>query len=100
MPDTPLTREQAEDALRIISQECGSRLLSDEHEAESFIRAFTRDPVCREWRFQGALGFGGKIYYDGYSQRRLRVGYYPENQTRERDAMVEKANARLAMIAF
>ena len=46
-----------------------------------------------EWRFQGDLGFGGKIYnkYDG-----LRVSCYPEDMTPERKAMIERANERLA----
>lgn len=51
-----------------------------------------------EWRFQGALGFGGKIY-----QRRFRgeienlfVSCYSEDLTPEREAMIKRANKRLA----
>lgn len=49
-------------------------------------------PQCREFRFMGALGFGGKVWSNG---GRYYVSYYPENRTPERDAMVEAANADL-----
>jgi hypothetical protein len=35
-----------------------------------------------EWRFQGSLGHGGKLYIDA---QRVRVGMYPEDATPERD---------------
>jgi len=49
----------------------------------------------REWRFQGALGFGGKIWHMNGD---LYVNCYPEDRNAERDMMVERANARLAKI--
>lgn len=47
---------------------------------------------CREYRFQGALGFGGKLWFDG---RLAWVGYYSEDRLPERDAMVNSANERI-----
>ena len=48
-----------------------------------------------EWRFQGALGFGGKIWHVNDD---LYVNYYPEDQNAKRDKMVERANFRLAKL--
>lgn len=48
-----------------------------------------------EFRFQGALGFGGKVYFrDG----KWGVYYYPEDRTAERDAICERTNAALAKL--
>lgn len=54
-------------------------------------------PACREFRFQGALGFGGKIWADRI-QPRMWVSCYPEDRTPERDAMIDRANQRLDAI--
>jgi hypothetical protein len=101
LPDTPLTREQAEAARLIVIEECRATAIAREWGAEGFIRAFMDEKhPCREFRFQGALGFGGKLYYDPHAKPPLRVGYYRENETPEREAMVAKANRRLAAIEF
>lgn len=47
-----------------------------------------------EWRFQGDLGMGGKLYLD---RNGLKVNYYPEDQTPDRDRQVAEANKRLAV---
>jgi hypothetical protein len=46
---------------------------------------------CREYRFMGALGFGGKFW-----QQSMTVTCYPEDETPERRAIIERANAALA----
>jgi hypothetical protein len=46
-----------------------------------------------EWRFQGVLGFGGKLYR-GYPKE-LRVGFYREDTTPEREAIRDKVNLLL-----
>ncbi len=46
-----------------------------------------------EWRFGGDLGHGGKFFCH---TREMRVYYYPEDRTPERDAFVASANAALA----
>lgn len=47
-----------------------------------------------EWRFQGALGHGGKIRWR--YPLRFTVDCYSEDETPERLAMIERANAALA----
>ena len=48
-----------------------------------------------EYRFCGALGFGGKFRYDPFDNR-WYVDCYREDETPERLAMIEQANRRLA----
>lgn len=61
---------------------------------DSFVYEFTkRDDVygpTQEWRFQGALGFGGKFRYP-----LCTVDCYREDETPERLAMIEQANEKL-----
>lgn len=61
---------------------------------DGFERYFTEPHpfACHEWRFQGSLGFGGKLYL---SLGRLHVSCYPEYRTPERDALIERVNRRL-----
>ena len=47
---------------------------------------------CREFRFQGKLGFGGKIYVDPH---RIRIGCYRDDGTPERLAIILEVNAEL-----
>lgn len=64
-------------------------------DADSFVYEFTKrdDPYgpTQEWRFQGALGFGGKFRYP-----RCTVDCYRENETPETLAMIASANKKLA----
>lgn len=46
---------------------------------------------CREWRFQGCLGFGGKLYND----HKLRVDCYPEDYNEERRIKIDAVNQML-----
>ena len=82
-------------ALRIWSvlvEECRARDTED-HRCE-FTHYLAKDVWCgHEYRFMGALGFGGKFYNDHY---RWRVGCYLEDETPERLEMIDRANARLA----
>lgn len=72
----------------ILVDYCGAR--EDDREAFRINMA----DGCREYRFMGALGFGGKLYVErsGY-----RVGYYPEDQTPENDMVVQMANDLLRL---
>lgn len=54
----------------------------------------TKFPMT-EWRFQGNLGFGGKFYRNSSGHR---VGYYLEDKTPDREAIVEKVNKLLESI--
>lgn len=55
-----------------------------------FISAHSEDPP-NEYRFQGALGFGGK-----YWSRENRISCYPEDCTPERSTMIQAVNEVLA----
>lgn len=49
-------------------------------------------PGCVEYRFQGRLGFGGKVWAN---QGQVYVTCYPEDSTREREAIILACNKRL-----
>lgn len=50
---------------------------AQENERYDFIHAHCVDKDgCKEWRFQGIFGFGGKYWSD-----RNEVTYYPEDET-------------------
>lgn len=46
---------------------------------------------CDEYRFMGALGFGGKFWCHDW-----RVSAYPEDITLERQQVIDETNAALA----
>ena len=54
-----------------------------------------------EFRFQGALGFGGKVYLEPLSRWHpcFRATCYAEDETPARKAMLERANSLLAALA-
>jgi hypothetical protein len=52
--------------------------------------------VCREYRFCGSLGFGGKFYNEA---RGWTVGCYREDETPARLAAIAATNAALAALA-
>lgn len=84
-----LTEEQAKAAYQILVDECGA------HRTDplGFVDEFASTEPCREWRFQGSLGFGGKFRYPA-----MRVDCYREDETPERIKCIEKANTRLATL--
>lgn len=93
-----MTEEQVREAIRVINEECRARI--DDREARSLIHYFTKSGRDgREWRFQGALGFGGKLRVNS-NRECPYVDCYSEDVTAERFAMIEKANARLAQIVL
>lgn len=97
----PITEQQARAVLNILVEECGHRVV-DSRDTYAFLRsvatteAKTEWMVCREYRFMGALGFGGKFRNNGNHDNTPHVDCYREDETPERLAMVERANKRLA----
>jgi hypothetical protein len=92
-----VTEAEAHAVYDVLVRECGADDNADpprRGERSRFVRAFTSDRPPIEWRFQGALGFGGKLYPGGYGEPH-RVGCYREDETPERRAMVERANEAL-----
>lgn len=74
----------------VLMEECGWR--ADPADRREFLHHF---PGCREFRFIGSLGFGGKVWSDS---GRLYVTCYQEDRTPEREAAIKRANARLQAI--
>jgi hypothetical protein len=92
-----LTKEQALAAIEILNEECEANIRRPYD--YGFISYVTSDDDRRkEWRFQGALGFGGKFRIN-HNKPHPYVDCYPEHETPERLAMIERANARLALIS-
>jgi hypothetical protein len=63
-----------------------------EYMREAFVYAYELDEIT-EWRFSGNLGFGGKYWSQSNS-----VNYYSEDETKDRDILVEKINKLLSDI--
>lgn len=86
-----VTKEVAAALYEVLVAECAARA----DDVDSFVLEFTKrdDPYgpTQEWRFQGALGFGGKFRYP-----RCTVDCYRENETPATLAMIESANQKLA----
>ena len=64
---------------------------ADELSRMSFFVAFRKEHPTTEYRFHGALGFGGKFRFPGFT-----VDCYREDETPERLRMIAKANEVLA----
>lgn len=89
-----ITHEQADTIYSILVNEL--RLRDDEIDRQTFIVAVTSvDDPCREYRFGGALGFGGKFRNNGNRDNTPYVDCYPEDMTPERRDAIERTNAAL-----
>lgn len=80
--------DRNESVWAILVEECGA---SEEMRDEFLHHAQRQDRL--EFRFQGALGFGGKVYLP-----EARVSCYREDETPARLAMIAAANERLAEV--
>lgn len=89
-----LTEVQAQKAIEIINEECRANI--DERDVPAFIKYVTKGTSGIEWRFMGALGFGGKFRVNYYNKPHPYVDCYSEHMNEERRAMIDRANARLA----
>ncbi len=85
-----LSQPRAEAVWLMLVNTCGAH----RDDGESFIRyAQEDDPL--EFRFQGHLGFGGKLYFESVP----RVACYKEDETPERKRIVDDANEFLTALA-
>lgn len=66
-----------------------------ERDRESFVLNQTNHHIV-EWRFMGALGFGGKFWR---SNGRWYVTCYSEDRTPARDALIDATNNKLAALS-
>jgi hypothetical protein len=87
-----MTPETATKIYDILIEECGE---VDCGWTRSDFLSVLANENFREYRFQGDLGFGGKLYRD---HRKLWVNCYREDETPERLEMIRRANERLAEI--
>lgn len=77
----------------ILVEECGAR---DDDQRHDFVSTMINQPETTEFRFMGALGFGGKFWLgSGEGCDPPRVTCYQEDETPARREMIAKANARL-----
>jgi hypothetical protein len=83
-----MTRGIIAEIFDILVDECGAR----ESEREDF---FHHWPECVEYRFQGKLGFGGKVFCSG---GKVWVSCYLEDETPERNEIIKRANDRIAAL--
>lgn len=89
-----MTEEQAHSVIQILNEECNSNIAG--YNVDAFISYFTKkDGLNKEWRFMGALGFGGKCKFNSNFQHPY-VDCYREHETPEILDMITKANDRLA----
>jgi hypothetical protein len=65
---------------------------SRDDERSGFVRYATAD-LFVEWRFQGCLGFGGKLYADGWDVP--HIGCYREDETPARRSVIDDVNVRI-----
>lgn len=59
---------------------------------EAFLYEFQKTKPCREWRFSGNLGFGGKFRLNNNG---MYVDYYSEDETTQRNTIEATANEQL-----
>jgi hypothetical protein len=79
--------ETAHKIFDILRDECGAR----EFQRQEFVQTATGDGIT-EFRFQGLLGFGGKVWAN------MRVSCYTEDASPTRQRMIDRANELLAEV--
>lgn len=67
--------------------------IEDEWSRETFVHAQT-SRHCHEYRFMGALGFGGKFWREDF-QRQWRVNCYAENENERTRKIIAETNKAL-----
>lgn len=87
-----ISQEIASEIYDILVLVCEAR----ESHREDFCVAQTEE-VISEWRFMGALGFGGKFYRQT-GDKKWYVDCYREERTAAKLVMIEAANERLEIL--
>lgn len=90
-----ISREKAQYVWDILVRTCGA----PESMKEDFLLEIQYGlEELREYRFQGSLGFGGKIWFS--HQQSFYVTCYKEDETPERLAAIQEANKELAPLQY
>jgi len=76
----------------VLVRECGAQ--DNESMRGQWAAFWKRAESANEFRFMGALGFGGKVWVGRHEPP--YVTCYPEDETASRQAMIEAANVALA----
>jgi hypothetical protein len=93
----PLPRDLAEAIYDVLVEEAGaSNDDGDRWQFTGYVCGDRDGGSWREYRFCGALGFGGKFHANA---GRLYVSCYPEDATAEREVTIARANERIAALA-
>lgn len=76
---------------KILAEEAGA------YDDDDSLRSFEYHwPECGEYRFQGNLGFGGKVWANRGS---VYVTCYPEDSNRDRETIIRACNTRLEALS-
>lgn len=87
MSTTAIEPARAHRIYDLLVREAGAR----ESQRDDFV-AYVSTHAHTEWRFGGSLGFGGKFWN---SSERYYVTCYPDEETPERRAIVQRVNEAL-----
>jgi hypothetical protein len=87
-----IDESKVSDVVRILNEVCDARI--GDRESFGFTKYITTTDDI-EWRFCGALGFGGKFRRNNNHGGTPYVDCYPEDRTPKRAAMIAEANKRL-----
>jgi hypothetical protein len=82
-----ISKRQANAIYDLLIEKCEA----PSNQKEDFVAVVCEYPDPVEYRFQGALGFGGKFF----ATYRWYVSAYPESMTPERSRMIEETNQAL-----
>lgn len=95
-----MTEEFAHKVYDVLVEECGASADPDARGDFAYHQSSDTDFKGHEYRFMGALGFGGKFWtvprmtnFPGWY-----VNCYSEDETPKRRAMIERANKRLDVL--
>jgi hypothetical protein len=93
--NTPISEEVAHKIYDILVEITGIHVPEDmDTDRMSFVR-YATEGSWTEFRFSYPLGFGGKVWNNA---GRWYVGCYREDDTPEREAIIERTNAALAKL--
>jgi hypothetical protein len=87
-----MSSEFAEDVYAILVEEVDA----DPRHESSFLAHW---PECREYRFIGNQGFGGKVWAAGTVSQVPYVTCYPEDDNPVRKAARDRANSKLVELS-
>jgi hypothetical protein len=98
MNERPIPERWAGRIYDLLVEEAGAHAAAGGLTRHAFTYHQSKAGGCREYRFGGKLGFGGKFWNEHYRDPPWRVGCYAEDETPETLGVIERTNARLAAI--